>query len=400
MNSRERVQAVLNGNIPDRVPFGLGGSETTGLHLLAYSNLNELLGIDHIPRIDTFMANAVFEQETLLKMQGDMILLASPHMCSSRLWGKGYEAEWREQQLWGKTFRVPAADKFVRDENGAMLWNDWLICPEGSLYFDGIGSEDFYSDIEVPDPAAFDPPHELDDTMLRTLEDTARMLYEETDFSINCGETITDLQVQPCGFIGTMVLMMQEPEIMGEYLGKCAEAGIAQLRQIDQAIGKYTDTMLIAHDLGDNRSVTMGAGTFRDIYKPHYKRLFGEWKKISNMKISMHSCGAIWEVLPDLIECGMDVYNPVQTSAEGMSAAELKARFGKDIVFYGGAYDTQSIPPETDYDAVFERVKTSIKTLMQGGRYIAAGVHNLPGDIPKEHIRAILDAVYAVREYN
>ena len=128
-------------------------------------------------------------------------------------------------------------------------------------------------------------------------------------------------------------------------------------------------------------------------------RLFGEWKKITSMKISMHSCGAIWEVLPDLIECGMDVYNPVQTSAEGMSAAELKARFGKDIVLYGGAYDTQSMPPDTDYDTVRDIVKSNIKALMQNGGYIAAGVHNLPGDIPKEHLRAILDAFYEVRDY-
>ena len=399
MNSRQRVRAVLNREIPDRVPFGLGGAETTGLHLLAYSKLNEILGLDIMPRLDTFMANAVFEKETIHKMQGDMILLASPHMCTSPLWGKGYEAQWKQQQLWGKTFRVPIADKFVKDENGALLWNDWLICPEGSLYFDGPGTTDFYADIEVPDPSTFNPSHEIDEKTLRALEDTAKELYEETDLSISCGETITDLQVQPCGFIGTLILTKEEPEIMHEYLTKCTDAGIAQLKQLDQAIGKYTDMLLIAHDLGDNRAVTMGADPWREIYKPHYKRLLGEWKRISNMKVSMHSCGAISDVLPDLIECGVDVYNPVQTSAEGMSAASLKERFGKDIIFYGGAYDTQSILPDTSYDAVYDTVKDNIKTLMQGGGYIAAGVHNLPGDLPKEHLRAILDAFYAVREY-
>ena len=118
------------------------------------------------------------------------------------------------------------------------------------------------------------------------------------------------------------------------------------------------------------------------------------------MRVNLHSCGSVSEILPDLIECGLEVLNPVQTSAAGMSPERLKEKFGKDLVFWGGAYNPQLIPTDASYDEVFEAVKQNVKQLGEGGGYIFAGVHNLPATLPESHIRAMLDAWRAVRDYS
>ena len=117
------------------------------------------------------------------------------------------------------------------------------------------------------------------------------------------------------------------------------------------------------------------------------------------MRVNLHSCGSIAEILPDLIECGLEVLNPVQTSAAGMDPASLKEKFGRDLVFWGGAYNPQLIPTEASCDEVFAQVRQNIKRLGAGGGFIFAGVHNLPATLPEDHIRAMLDAWKAERTY-
>ena len=405
MNSRERVRTVLDKKIPDRIPCGLGGCETAGLHLLAYEKLQRVLKIPRAnPRLDTFMLNAVFEMDVIEALEIDIILLASPRMCRSRFRGIDNEKEWKEQNLWGKTFRVPVDEFFTNKPDGSMIWNTAgnIECPPGGMFFDALPSES-NATLEINYgtllPGSYSPSHELPEKMLEQLEDAAKFLFKNTDKSICCGETITDLQVAPCGFTGTMMLMMERPEIMHEYLDKSVSSALSQLKQLDRAIGKYTDMLSIAHDFGDNRNVMIGAPLWREIYKPHYKRLFTEWKKITRMKINFHSCGAIHEILPDLIECGVDVLNPVQTSAANMNAATLKEQFWNNLVFWGGAYDAQLIPAVASYEEVYNTVKRNCEILKTRGCFIFAGVHNLPGDIPENHIEAMLEAFKQSRNY-
>lgn len=402
MNSRERVRAVINHRIPDRIPCGLGGCETAGLHVAAYDRLQKLLGVERIPpRMDTFMCNAVFEQEVLQAMGGDILLVSSPMMCKSPLWGNGFEQQWKEQTLWGKSFRVSIRDQFRTETDGTMIWESQggQICPPGAFFFDSAEPTDLTAEFEIPSPDTYHPPHQLSDSLLRNLEETAKALYETTAYSLCMGETITDLQIAPGGMVGSMVLMMEEPDMMKEYLEKSLEAGLAQLVQLDQAVGKYVDILSIAHDFGDNRGVTIGPQLWREIYKPYYHRLFHQWHRITAMKANLHSCGSTEAILGDLAECGMDIYNPVQTSAFGMDPKGLKERFGKDLVFFGGGYDAQKNPQADSYEQVYHRVSENILALGKDGGYLFAGVHNLPADTPQEHLRAMLDAWRDHREY-
>ena len=168
---------------------------------------------------------------------------------------------------------------------------------------------------------------------------------------------------------------------------------------VDQAVGKYCDIMMIADDIGDMRGVTIGPDLWREIYKPHYQRLFAGWHEITDMKIHVHSCGSIIDVLGDLVECGVDILNPVQISARGMAAERLKAEFGDRLIFYGGAFDAVQTPPSVPAEVVYEATKRNIETLGSGGGYIFAGVHNIPGDTPASHLRAILQAYRDARAY-
>jgi len=401
MTSRERVRAVLNHQLPDRIPNGLGGCETAGLHIIAYDNLQKVLGVERKPpRLDTFMTNAVFEEPVIRAMDGDIILLASPRMCKSELRGNVAD-QWKEQQLWGRTFSISVKDHFHEESDGTIVWETWrnAVCPKGGYYFDQKGDTDLMADFDIPDPDDFHPCDTMDEKTLRNLENAAKQLYEETELSICLGETITDLQVAPGGMIGSMVLMKEEPEVMKEFLAKSVEAGLKQLKLLDQAVGKYVDILNVAHDFGDNRCVTIGEELWREIYKPYYKQYFEGWHNITDMKANFHSCGAISPILGDLIECGVQIFNPVQTSAAGMSAASLKERFGKDLIFWGGAYDAQLIDSSASYEEVYRTVYNNMKVLGAGGNFIFAGVHNLPANVPEHHLKAMIDAYRDGRTY-
>ena len=395
MTKRERVAAVLNHKQPDRVPLGLGGCETEGLHAAAYGRLQKILGITPSPpRIDTFMCNAVFEAEMMEAVGADILLVASPRMCSAPIRGRGHEKFWKPQELWGKNYRVPVNEIFSTRADGALVWETagGSVCPAGGWFFDLESPTDLCAEFEYPDPDDYNPPDDLPDQMLRQLEDTAHTLYNETEYALCLGETITDLQFAPGGLVGSMILMLEKPELMCAYLQKAVDAALRQLKLLEQAVGRYVDILSIAQDFGDNRGLTIGAPLWREIYKPYYKQLFTGWHQISRMKINFHSCGAVRDILSDLIACGLDILNPVQVSAEGMEPQGLKKDFGDSLVFWGGDYDAQLNPKTDSYETVYNRVAQNLEILKQGGGHIFSGVHNLPADTPDAHLSAILDA--------
>lgn len=398
MTSRERVNKVLNHEIPDYLPNGWGGCETAGLHVLPYNELVAALGLPpRAPRVDTFMFNAVMDEDVLLKMQGDMLMIASPRMCARPLRGT---VGWNRHELFGT--EIELTDNFSLEHTPSMsyLLNNgvrFAQCPIGGTYYDTIPKGDMFDFEEVPDPADFHPSHDFPDEKLRELEKIARAAYESTEFSLVMGETVTDLQLTPGGMIGWYEALLNEPEITDEYLDKAAEAGIAQIKLIDQAVGKYCSMMCIAHDLGDSRGVTMGAELFRSRYKPFYKKLFDGWHRNTNMKINMHSCGAISEIIPDLVEIGLDVLNPVQISASGMEAETVRALAGDKLVLHGGAFDCIQTPPDTDPEKVYEQVRKNIGILGGNGNFLFAGVHNTAATTPRSHIEAVLRAYSDMR---
>lgn len=394
MTSRERVQALLQGKPIDRVPNGLGGCETAGMHILAYDTLKKVLGVDdRTNRMYTFMTNAVFEPSVLEAMHGDIIILNSK-MCSAPLWGETAAKSWKEETFWDKQFQIPNEWSFRKETDGTIVWkNIGWVCPPGGIYFDPPPSETTKAEEEFK-PGKFNPSHDIPYEVLKETEKSARWLHDNTDYAICVGESIRDLQVKVGGIEQWWMRLIDSKDGVHEYLGKACEAGIAQLKLVDQAVGKYGEMMMIADDIGDIRGVTIGPDLWREIYKPHYKKLFTEWHDHSSLKISMHSCGSIADILDDLIECGLDIINPVQISAAGMGPSELMQQYADRIIFYGGCYDSVKFPKTMDEEAVYQGVTDNLHILAHNNNYIFAGVHNLPGDMPEHHIRGFLQAYW------
>jgi uroporphyrinogen decarboxylase len=400
MTPRERIDSFLKGKPVDRIPNGLGGCETAGLHNVAYHRLKKVLGVDDPGnRVCTFMNNAIFEPAVLEAMEGDIILLGSK-MCPSRFWGPDAPREWKPLHIWDIDLQVANDWEFRQDPDGTWWWGG-NMCPPGGLYFDAPAGQQVaqsFDGVENPSPDDFNPSHELPGAMLDRLAEDAKWLHENTDFAIACGETIHSLQLRPGGTQSWWMRMVAEPEACHAFLGKAVDAALAHIEQLNQAVGAYCASLLIADDMGDTRGITIGPELWRQIYKPHYKRLFTGWHNRTGMKVSLHSCGSMIEVLDDLIECGVDIYNPVQTSANDMDPATLKERFGDRLIFYGGVFDAVSLPVDTPPETVYEKVKANIRMLSRGGGYIFAGVHNLPGDLPEGHLQAMLEAYRDCRE--
>jgi uroporphyrinogen decarboxylase len=260
------------------------------------------------------------------------------------------------------------------------------------------GVSDIFADFQYPDPGDYNPSDSFTDEFLRDLEETAKILYQETEYSLSLGETVTDLQYHPGGTLGWMVLLRENPDLMRAYLAKAVEASLKQITLLEQAAGKYTDILNIADDIGDNRGVTIGDELWRDIYKSFYKELFQGWHERTGMTINLHCCGSVYSILDDLIECGLDMYNPVQISGRNMDPAKLKPKAGKNLVFYGGDYDAQLMKGRS-YDEVYEHVKHNLCVFKQQGGHIFAGVHNLPPDMPEDHLRAFFTAWMDYRDY-
>jgi len=340
------------------------------------------------------MCNAVFEEDALQAIESDILLLASPLMCKSDLRGSGIDAQWKKLTLWETKLRIPRADEFRELNDGGVEWTTYAnrVCPTGSFFFDEPIMPDYVYDEVLPNPDDYNPPHDISDTELRHFEDLAKQAYNETEYSICFGETLTDLQYLPGGFVSGLILMNQERELIKEFVNKSVDAALAQLVLLEQAVGKYVDILSIAHDFSDNRGVIFGEPLWREIYKPCYKRLFGQWGKLTNMKSNLHCCGSVYGVLDDLVDSGVDIINPVQISAKNMLPKKLKEEYGNKIIFWGGAYDARCNSPDDDYEIVYKRVSENIRVFGERGGYIMAGVHNLPPETPDVHLAAMLDA--------
>ena len=132
---------------------------------------------------------------------------------------------------------------------------------------------------------------------------------------------------------------------------------------------------------------------YREFFKPRHKILWNRAKELADVKVNLHSCGGIRELIPDLIEAGLNAINPVQINCSGMALSELKKEYGKDLVFWGGGCDTGHILPKETPEAVSQHVKKQVESGRKSGGFVFQQVHNIMADIPPENIVAMFDAV-------
>jgi uroporphyrinogen decarboxylase len=189
------------------------------------------------------------------------------------------------------------------------------------------------------------------------------------------------------------VLLAEDPKKAHTFLDKLVELHLSDLESYLGAVGNEIDVILFGDDLGMQTGPLISPDMYRRFFKPRHQMMWKRAKELAEVKVMLHCCGSIRELIPDLIEAGVDAINPVQISAQGMEAERLKADFGEKIVLWGGGCDTQNILTNSTPDVITKHVKEQVRILSPGGGFVFQQVHNILADVPPENIAAMFEAV-------
>ncbi|NOZ62837.1 MAG: methyltransferase [Calditrichaeota bacterium] len=397
MTSRERVLCTLRHEEPDKVPIDLGAMRSTGIMAIAYNKLKKYLGVEGGNTIvyDIGQQLAEPEPEILQRFQVDVIDL------SNTLGNPG--PEWKDWTLPdgspGKVHEI-FYPKRVNDE-WVLMDGDRIAArmPEGCLYFEScnppLENAETSADIENY------KWHYFTDEDFRLLEEKAKKLYHETEFAImgGFGGNILELGQALRGWAKFMMDLVVNRSFAEDLMAKMTEVHLKNLEGYLQAVGDYIQIIQMGDDLGTQSSPQISPDMYREMIKPHHKKIYQYVKKNSDLYVFLHSCGSIYELIPDLIDAGVEILNPVQTSARNMEPERLKKEFGDKLTFWGGGVDTQHTLPEGSLDEIREQVIERIKIFAPGGGFVFNPVHNIQATIPPEKIVTVFDTAIAHREY-
>ncbi|MEA3402879.1 MAG: uroporphyrinogen decarboxylase family protein [Armatimonadota bacterium] len=394
MTSRERIAAALRHEEPDRVPVDLGASESSGIMGIAYNRLRSHLGLHGRTQIyDITQMIAKVEEPVLDTIGAD----AMPLLIEPREW-----KPWTLQD--GSPCEIPAGLEITDWHGGwAILRDDGTpaaLCPEDGRYFDAVNpplaDAERPGDIEagIEHLRAFDWPDYLDETYPE-LRAKARCLHEETDRCIvanlwvhvfAAGQTLR-------GFEKFMVDLASDKPLAHQLMGRLVDCYTERVQRYVEAVGEYVDVIQVNDDLGAQTGPQLSPDLYREMVKPYHARLWGLIKDLSGRPLLLHSCGSICDLLPDLIEIGVDAINPVQVSAANMDGDLLKREFGDDLTFWGGGCDTQRVLPRGTPQEIEEEVHRRVEQFADGGGFVFCQVHNIQHDVPPENVMAMYEAL-------
>lgn len=401
MNSRERIVAVINHKETDVLPIDFGAMRSTGISIQAYSKLKKYLGMDNsLPKLyDVFQQLAEPETELLERMGGDVV---QAHRMAPAF-GISIK-EWKQAQLpSGITCLVPAGYNPVVNDDGSqdIIENGKVIAhmPPSGLYFDLVDAP--LKDAESIEDVDKIPIPLITDEELDFIEQEVMHLHYNTDKAILLafGGNILEAGQTWWGFEKFMEYLVIEPELIHYWLGKLTEAYMHDLQKLLPRVAKYINILQFGDDLGSQTSLLISPETYRKMIKPYHKKLYRYVRdNYPDVKVFLHSCGAIEKLLPDLIDAGVEIINPVQISAEGMDPFKLKKNYGKDLVFWGGGANMQHTVISGTIEDIKKEVESLIRIFNEGGGYVFNQVHNIQANVPPEKIMAVYDTALAYRE--
>jgi len=408
MNSRERILAALQHQEPDGVPADLGATPSSGISAIAYVNLKQHLGIQigHTRVYDVIQQLAQPEDEILDRYHIDAIDIGRAFNTDDAAW---YDFELPQ----GLSVQFPAWFRPVKQPSGAWEAFDHenmrlATMPQDATFFDQTifpyvdGYPDNYADLGYwmnkvhwsglalsPWDHAAEPGFwsELRQRSLELRQSSGRALmmgagcnlFEWGTFLRRIDHFLMDLASDQAN--------------VERLLDALLERHLQSLEKICQAVGDVADLIRFGDDLGTNQGPFMSPATYRKLFKPRHKLMIDYVKTHSRMRPFLHSCGSIYKLLPDLIEAGFEVINPVQTNTKDMQPERLKREFGSSLTFWGGGSDTRHILNHSTPEQVKEDVRRNIETLSPGGGFVFNTIHNIMPDVPPENVVAMFEAV-------
>ena len=405
MTSQERVLASLNHRQPDRVPVDLSGHRSSGISAIAYPKLRAALGL--APRsvdvYDPVQQLAICHEDVLDRLGIDTIEMGRG-FCLEDKWWTGWtlpDGTPCRMPAWAKPERS-GTDWILRSPSGRVI----ARMPEQALHFDQVywpfldGEEDL-SRIEELYPehmwtGLVSPPGPSVSTP-EELAAGARALRARTSRAILglFGGNLLEMGQFYYRMDNFLMMLAGEPRRAHRFLDALVEIHLRNLERFLGAVGPYIDIVLFGDDLGAQNGPQISPRMYREFFKPRHAMMWKRAKQLAGVKVMLHCCGAVRQLLPDLIDAGLDAINPVQISGRGMEAEGLKRDFGHDLVFWGGGCDTQSMLPRATPAQVREHALHQCQALAPGGGFVFQQVHNILANVPAENILAMYEGVRA-----
>jgi uroporphyrinogen decarboxylase len=409
MTSRERVLAALNHTEPDHIPIDISGHRSSGVMAIAYARLRDHLGLPRKPiRVyDPVQQLAIADEDVLQRFKVDTVELGRAFALEDRWW-----TDWELPDgtpclmpIWAKPERVDG-DWVIRSQTSGCVISRM---PKGVIYFEQASwpflEEDNLERLrqvltESMWTAIASPPGPIvsgaDGPKL--LADGARRLRKETDRALIglFGGNLLEMGQFLYRNDNFFLLLAGNPQRAHEFLDKVVEMHLANLERFLGAVGPYLDVVLFGDDLGMQKGPQISPRMYREFFQTREALMWKRARELApHIKILLHCCGGVRELLPGLIEAGLDAINPVQITCNGMDPAGLKRDFGRQLTFWGGGCDTR----ETLIHGTPGQVRDHVRVLMDiwrpGGGYVFQQVHNIMADVPPANVVAMLDAVNA-----
>ena len=383
MTARERVRLALDHREADRIPIDLGGFQT-GIHLRAYRDLTDYLGLDEQPAVlDPVQQLAVPSEAVLQRFHCDVRYIGANAAAS-------YDGRIVQRTRDGKLWHD------LRDEWGVV----WSMPDDQGLYMDTTHHP--LADATIADLDDYPFPDGSDPTRFAGLRERALAMRENTPYALS--STICGVTYETCWYLRGLerwfMDMIENPAFCAALLDRTSHYWVQWMAGFLGEMGDLLDVVMIGDDLAGQPGPLFSPRFYRSVVRPRQQRVIDAVKRHSSAKLWYHTCGDCSVYIPDLIEMGVDALNPVQISVPGMDARTLKETWGDQIVFWGGGIDAQHVLPFATPDEVRRAVRENVEIFKPGGGYVYNNVHNIQAGVPPENVVAMYEAAYQYGFYD
>lgn len=413
MSSRERMLAAINHQAPDRVPVDLGATPSSGISAIAYSNLMKYIAREEFPVqvYDVVQQLAQPGMEVLNLFGVDVLDIGRSFNDRPEDWIPTVLANGEDAFYpgWFHPVHMPDGSYVTYDDDGTTMLSRM---PVGATFFDQTyfpyvdGYPDTFDKLDEEMGRvmwardAHSPwDHAGDPGFWQILRERTLKLRESTDkaLMVVCGCNLFEWGTFLRRMDHFLMDLMCDHYHVEKMLDQLMIRHLATLEKVCAAVGDIVDIIRFGDDLGMMSGPFMDAETYRTLFKPHHKTLCDYVKSHSSMHTFIHSCGSISLLMPDLIEAGIEIFNPVQTQAWKMEPVFLKREFGRDCTFWGGGVETVGTLNEGTPEQVHDEVIERLEIFSEGGGFVFNTIHNILPDVPPQNIIAMFETV---KEFN
>lgn len=405
MTSRERVNKALNYEPVDKVPVDFGGTRITGIGALAYKKLLDYLGVEEEIQLYDIKQQLAYPSLRMIdRMGGDVVQL-------NRL-GPTTGMPFLRLDRWKKGKLTDGTDCLVPEDYDPVFQPDGSIkiFHEGGVFARRTAFSPYFDVCSAPlkgaesrrDIDAYVFPDPWTPREEAFLKREIERLYHGSDKALFAGlpllnSSFLEINAVLFGYEQFMMNLILKRDLMEYWLDRMLAHDLEILEPFLKIVGPHISVIQMNDDFGAQEALQIPPEMYREIFKPRQKKWIEFVRARTNAKIFLHCDGAVEPILKDFVEIGIDVLNPLQTSARGMEPEKIKKLYGKNLRFWGGGVDTQSTLPFGSLEQIRNEVRYRLELLSEGNGYVFGTIHNIQPDIPPEKVLAVFETVC---EYN